>query len=121
MSVLLLEELTEEMAPRVLPPGWRRLSDPGNKWLTNDGLSVICSAEQVDDRRWWHVSFARQNRMPSWEDLRKVKDVFVGKSRTAIQVLPSEDKYVNYHPYCLHLWSCLDADGLPDFRRLGVL
>lgn len=26
-------------------------------------------------------------------------------------------KHVNKHPYCLHLWSCLDGPVLPDFTR----
>lgn len=111
------EELTLELSPRVLPPGWRHTG--GNHWATGDGLSIIASAEWVGGERWWHVSCARPARLPSWDDLRKVKDVFIGRDHTAVSVLPSEDRYVNTHPFCLHLWRNLDRELVPDLRRLG--
>lgn len=42
--------------------------------------------------------------LPSWEDLRRVKDIFIGREVEAYQVLPKESEYVNVHPFCLHLW-----------------
>src|SRR3990167_1384383 len=81
-------------------------------------LTVICSARvERDGRRWMHVSCSRPSSLPTWEDLRLVKDTFIGIERKAIQVLPPQSEYVNLHPYVLHLWSCLDGDGLPDFRE----
>jgi hypothetical protein len=59
--------------------------------------------------------------MPSWEDCRLVKDTFIGRDRRALQILPPASEYVNIHPYCLHLWSCLDGAGLPDFRHGGQI
>ena len=88
----------------------------------NMPLRVICSAcVEADGKRWVHVSCSRPNRIPSWEELRLVKDTFVGRDRKAIQVLPSDAEYVNAHPYVLHLWACLDGDGLPDFRKGGLI
>lgn len=83
-------------------------------------LAVICSATvEEDGRRWMHVSCSKPRCLPTWEDIRLVKDTFIGRERRAIQVLPPESEYVNLHPYVLHLWSCLDDDGLPDFRKEG--
>ena len=82
------------------------------------GMTVIVSGRiEVDGKPWLHVSFAHGNRLPSWEELRLVKDSFIGRSKQAIQVLPVEAKHVNFNPYCLHLWHCasLRGDGLPDF------
>jgi hypothetical protein len=87
-----------------------------------DTLMVVLSARrEADGRRWLHVSFSRPSKLPSWDDLREVKNTFVGKDRRAIQVLPPESEYVNIHDYCLHLWCCLDGDPLPDFRYEGQL
>lgn len=119
MGVKFDVELTEELSPRVLPPGWAKIRGEANMWHTNDGVSIIASAEIVDGERWWHVSCARPNRLPSWDDVRKVKDIFVGRDKTAVQVLPSQDRYVNDNPHVLHLWRCLDREIVPDFRRLG--
>lgn len=82
-----------------------------------DHLSVILSVAVEDDqRKWLHVSLAHRNRLPTYETLKLVKDTFIG-DRKAIQVFPSEKEYVNKHPYCLHLWCCLDGDPLPDFTH----
>jgi hypothetical protein len=118
MGVELLLDLTEEMFPRVLPAGWRRAPN-SNHFFSGDGLLIIASAELIAGERWWHVSLARPNRLPSWDDIRKVKDVFVGRQNTAVSVLPSEDNYVNHHNFCLHIWRCLDREIVPDMRRLG--
>jgi len=104
-----------------VPLAWRRYEDPFLCFRKiGDNLAVIASgATEKDGRRWLHVSLSRPSRLPSWEDLREVKDTFIGKDRKAVQVLPPEAEYVNRHPHVLHLWSCFDGDVLPDFRREG--
>jgi hypothetical protein len=85
-------------------------------------MRVICSAAVYGDgKRWMHVSVSRPNALPDWNDLRLVKDTFIGRDRKAIQILPPASEYVNDHKYVLHLWACLDGDGLPDFRRNGTI
>ena len=82
------------------------------------GLAVIASADvESDGRRWAHVSLSRKHKMPSYEDIKLVKDLFIGPDREAYQVFPAANKHVNIHKYCLHLWTCLDGPALPDFTR----
>lgn len=84
------------------------------------GLIVIVSgAFELDGKRWLHVSCSRRDRLPSWEDLREVKDRYIGKEKLAVQVLPPQSRYINIHPYVLHLWHCVDVDPIPDFARGG--
>jgi hypothetical protein len=79
-------------------------------------LTVISSVSQESDgKRWLHVSFAHQKRMPNYEEITSVKARFIGKDKYAMMVFPPEDKYVNLHQYCLHLWHCLDGHPLPEF------
>lgn len=85
-------------------------------------LMVICSARtEADGKRWLHVSCSKPNRLPDWDDLVLVKETFIGRERMAIQVIPPRSKYVNDHPYVLHLWCCLDGDPAPDFRQDGSI
>ncbi len=121
MTTALPEGWEYDALPKVLPAGWcevgRRAAD-GASYLSQTGLAVIVSAAvEQDGRRWLHVSLSRRSRLPSWDDLKNVKDVFVGRDRTALQVLPPQARYVNIHPHCLHLWCCLDGDVTPDFTR----
>lgn len=115
--------------PKNLPEGWRRLPEPfdekedGGGYASEWGLRVLCSALlEADDRVWLHVSCSRSDRIPTYEELCDVKRIFVGRTRRALQVFPPEAEHVNDHPYCLHLWCCMDGDGMPDFRRgLGTV
>ena len=83
-------------------------------------MKVIASgSRELDGKRWLHVSVSRPAKLPSWEDLKEVKDLFVGRDKVAYQVVAMASKHVNIHATCLHLWHCLDGDPLPDFTRGG--
>lgn len=102
-----------------IPAGWV-LRVPGADGLgcldePKRGLRVIHSIARQGGKVWLHVSVSRRDRcLPTWDQLRLVKDLFVGKDRTALQVLPPEADYVN-KAEVLHLWCCLDGDVTPDF------
>ncbi len=117
---------TKAHEPRILPGNWRYLQTSGFQgvaFIRNDGLKVFTSHERQDDdpREWLHVSMSRAHRLPKWKEVREVKDIFIGKDKTAIQILPPDDKYVNCHNYVLHLFCCLNQEILPDFRKGGLL
>lgn len=118
-----LQKESEACCPKVLPYLWSFVSSKRGAFIKSDGLRVLLSVEmKKDDHRvWLHVSLSRGDRLPSWDDVKEVKDIFIGKDRTAAQVLPPEDEYINYHPSVLHLWCCLNKKIFPDFRRHGVL
>lgn len=86
-------------------------------------IVVIASADiEGDGNQWMHVSISRPNKYPSHDELKHVKEIFVGNDRKAIQIFPPEKNYVNIHPYCFHLWCCLTGDVIPDFDRgLGTI
>lgn len=109
--------------PKILPPGWRKIdeADDGARYRHDDGMVLIFSASLEDDkRRWVHVSASFKERLPTWAELKTVKDVFIGKDKKAIQVLPEEKHFINLHPYVLHLWYCLDGMPIPEFSASGV-
>ena len=111
-----------DLLPRVLPAGWRMFEGgDGAKYVRGDQLSVIVSGDvELDGKRWLHVSLARPNRLPSWDDVGTVKALFVGRDKLAVQVLPQQVRYINIHPHCLHIWHCIDGDPVPDFARGGA-
>lgn len=113
--------------PKSFPRGWRELENSFMKELgapdghapafrRSDGLRVVITSQiEQDGRPWVHISVSRSDRLPSWFDLKDVKNLFLGPEKSAIQVLPAERDFVNIHPYCLHLWHCLDGGPVPDF------
>jgi len=116
-----VEEMARELFPRILPPGWARENDFTNAaWFRSDfGLVVLCEVELVAGEAWLHVSYSRRDEISSYRDTATVKRMFVGSARKAVMVLPAEEEHVNIHPFCLHLYSPLDRDPLPDFRMNG--
>lgn len=111
----------EELLLR-LPPSWELFERRGDGISVRhlSGLGVIVSvAKELDGKRWMHVSLSYRNRLPSYTDLVEAKNLFIGEEKTAYQVFPAKEKHINIHPYCLHLWHCLDGDPLPDFTHGG--
>lgn len=111
---------TFDHLPRVLPASYRvvETAEDGMKYMRKDHMTVIASgATELDGRKWLHVSCAHPTRLPSWKELMEVKEIFIGRDRAAIQVIPPKAKHINIHPNCLHLWCCLDGEILPDFTQ----
>ena len=103
--------LTPYLRPS-LPPAWKRFlnENADSVGWEGKGLRVMLSGRQeLDNRRWIHLSCSRK-------DLCLVKKLFLGKDTRALQLFVPEAEHFNFHRYCLHLWHCIDDDGLPDFR-----
>jgi hypothetical protein len=102
-----------------LPKGWKVVEkrQDGIMWVNaNLGFSVIVSfSREGDGKRWAHLSIAHKSRIPTYTELKYLKDNWLGPHKKCIMLFPEESKHVNIHPYCLHLFHCLDDDGLPDF------
>jgi len=74
-----------------------------------------------DGAGWEHVSVSlNKKRSPTWDEMCFIKDMFWDKEDTVIQYHPSEENYVNHHPYCLHLWRPIDYKiPIPDSILIG--
>jgi hypothetical protein len=83
---------------------------PGNK-VNGRGLKIIA----VDGQRtgWDHVSVSLMDhptRVPSWEEMSIVKNLFWPPEVCVVQFHPASENYVNVHGGCLHLWRCVDRE-----------
>ena len=105
----------------VLPANWSEVQSPtlgARAFLAKNGLRVIASIDRAEDgSHWYHVSLSRKAILPSYDDMVKVKSLFIGDEREAIQVFPPRSQRVNDHPNCLHLWHRIDGPVMPDMRK----
>src|ERR1051325_9631500 len=110
----------KEQTPFTFPPGsdhkaarvWEHALVP---------IRVLRSKARMKngEGEWIHLSVSRKDRLPSWPDLVKVKNEFLGLQAEAIQVLPKQSDYINLHPNCLHLWSPLsDCRDMPNLQNI---
>lgn len=100
---------------KVVQPIWL-LGEP------EDPIHIQASVERKGDcLYWYHVSFKRQeDRTPSAEDVRRVREAMFRRSSVVVQVFPPRSEYVNLHAHVLHLWERLGGDRLiPDLREPG--
>ena len=81
--------------------------DGGQGWLTLHGKTfrVVWS----NGGGWEHVSMSTSSRCPTWEEMCKAKDVFFYPYEICVEYHPAEKDYVNFHPYCLHIWRPVDG------------
>lgn len=67
------------------------------------GIPFICIASNGGG--WEHVSVSKTNRkIPTWEEMCKIKDMFFEEDETVVQYHPKKSEYVNRCECCLHLW-----------------
>lgn len=119
-----MDHWIDELLPRIIPASWRlhqRRGDGAHYVQALTMMSVIVSGDtERDGKRWIHLSIAHPTRLPTWEELVDAKEWILGREAYAVQVIPPRERYVNQHPFCLHLWSCADGHPLPDFTRGGT-
>lgn len=79
------------------------IADPGTIDETGAPLPL--------DLQWEHVSVQVADplgggvkRTPTWSEMCLVKGMFWDREDTVIQLHPPRSRYVDVHPYVLHLW-----------------
>ncbi len=65
-----------------------------------------------DGEGWEHVSVevGSAKRLPTWEEMCRIKDLVWDPQEVAIQIHPAQRDYVNVHAYVLHLWRPVDRE-----------
>lgn len=86
-------------------------------------LMIIAS----DAMGWEHVSVSRKDRMPTWDEMCQVKDLFWDEDDCVVQFHPPKSEYINNHSYCLHLWRKVGSEFetppslMVGFKSMGVM
>ena len=72
----------------------------------------MCIVDDGKDTGWEHVSVSCRDdnlgfpvsKMPTWNQMCQIKDLFWDTDECVIQFHPPKSEYVNQHQNCLHLW-----------------
>ena len=57
---------------------------------------------------WDHVSIDGKKRLPDWNEMCELKDMFFCDDECCVQYHPPKSQYVNNAPYCLHIWKPIE-------------
>ena len=75
-------------------------------------LKIVSSdakaAQEVGIEPWEHVSVSTRKRVPNWQEMCFVKNLFWEPEEIVVQFHPPRSEYVNNHPNVLHLWRPFD-------------
>ena len=53
---------------------------------------------------WEHLGVSFKNKIPSWECMQEMKELFFKDDEECFQIHPKADNYVNNNEYTLHIW-----------------
>jgi hypothetical protein len=102
-----------------------------NKTFGNNGAfripyakhNLTIQAIASDGLGWEHVSVTTpgRKRVPTWEEMCHVKQLFWDPEDVVVQYHPAKEDYVNMHKYCLHLWRQTDQPmQVPESILVGL-
>lgn len=91
------------------------LSPAGSMWgyfVVPHGREVlrVISSGSENEFGWEHVSVSLAHRIPTWEEMCLVKQLFWKDEETVLQFHPKRSRYVNRHEHVLHLWKRTGVD-----------
>ena len=69
-------------------------------------LTVIATIDDGPHGKLLHVSVSYRQHLPSWRDMRTIRDAFYPDTVDVMLVLPRREHYVDVHPNCLHMQQC---------------
>ena len=75
------------------------------------------SAINFRDDDFEHVLLNPKNRLPTYEEMANLKDIFWDQNEVTMQVHPAKSQYVNIEKYALHLWRHRGMSATPE-RKL---
>ena len=89
----------------------------------NKGNTTIC-AMASDGQGWDHVSLQvlekGKFKMPSWDVMEFIKQLFWEPDACVVQYHPPADQYVNNDPNVLHLWRFHGPMPTPHYSMVGT-
>lgn len=96
-------------------------SAPHEAWQTPirmGQLTAIRGHERTgiegDGEARWHLSISHRFRLPTWEEIRAVRDALLPADVVLCIPHPPRAWWLSLHPNCLHLWEIND----PDLERM---
>ena len=111
----------EQLLPRIQYPGWFREREHEGRMLrmlsrnvemafftSTDDLRVMLTLEEGG---WLHMSVSRPDVLPTWDELKMVKQLWLG-DRFAVQIFPPKEHWLNFHEYTLHLFCRVDGEPI---------
>lgn len=77
--------------------------------VMSNKASDKCLVSITRIKGWEHLSVSHKNKIPSWECMQEMKEMFFYDDEECFQLHPKADNYVNNNEYTLHIWRPVDG------------
>ena len=91
------------------------------------GETLLIVASDGETTSWEHVSVSTRRRVPNWQEMCFVKNLFWAPEEWVVQFHPAASRYVNNFSPVLHMWRPTKQelptppDILVGFKELGTI
>ncbi|MCK5292928.1 MAG: hypothetical protein KAR39_13035 [Thermoplasmata archaeon] len=72
-----------------------------------------CTVIVTMDAGRWHLSISTPDCSPSYKELKHARYTYCPDNITMAQLFPPQAEFVNFHPYCHHLWQVIGVEHEP--------
>ena len=103
-----LKQIKASLKSHLIIAGGQSDDDGLAAQLTYNGIAGLLRVIVSWGEGWEHASISLENRVPTWDEMCFVKDMFWLSNECVIQYHPAQKDYINCHNYCLHLWRPID-------------
>lgn len=83
--------------------------EPGTRRFRMGGCNIYVAQSHVG----WHLSISHLDRYPTWDEIAEARYDLIPNEVTMALLLPPQEKYLNIHSNCFHLWQVDDPDNSP--------
>jgi len=83
--------------------------DPDGMYLIQHKGQQIAVIASIGEG-WDHVSVSLRNRVPTYDEMEMVRELFFRDDETVMQLSVPRSDHINCHPYCLHWWRPQNAE-----------
>lgn len=77
--------------------------------VRSNKASDKCLVSLTSIKGWEHLSVSHKNKIPSWNTMQEMKEMFFYDNEECFQIHPKADDYVNNNEYTLHIWRPVDG------------
>jgi len=78
--------------------------------VRSNKASDKCLVSITRIKGWEHLSVSHKNKIPSWECMQEMKELFFYDDEECFQLHPKADNYINNNEYTLHIWRPVDGN-----------
>lgn len=75
-----------------------------------------CRVITTIDNGRWHLSISTPHASPSYAEIKKARYLFCPDEIYMAQIFPPQHEFVNFHPYCHHLWQVIGIEHEPGIK-----